>query len=245
MLVFGVPWFAEVPSHDQRSPSQILAVQDRNPRLYALYEETSNELQSCVEADLSVPDSRRREAFVNWQREMRDPEESAYIVTTLFEAYAQNPPDWGSVSAALFVAGKGVEDLRVEMLNRSLVQSVAELPDEALNAVAVAIGNLALSSNTDDIELVKKATSRNFVGVEAEPSSGYVGAPREILCQCALVALYTYPPLDQAIDALGDVAKSYKGANSGFAKSMRVSAKSFRDQLKRVQKGKRVPMPSP
>ncbi|GMV92067.1 MAG: hypothetical protein AMXMBFR82_18450 [Candidatus Hydrogenedentota bacterium] len=233
------------PQYDQKFTPEVMLLKESDPRLFALNEETTNEHDAIYLGDFTVPDAVRRQAMAAWHKSPRPPDEEAYIVTTLFDAYAQDPPNWPVVQVALSVAWKGVQDVRVETLARGLIESAADLPDEAMNSVAPAIGYLALSGNDRNIELVKKATSRAFVGVDAEPDAGYVGGPRESLCQCALVALFMYPPLDQAIDALRDVSKSHVDTKSGFNRSIRENAGDLLDQLKRVQKGERVPMPRP
>jgi hypothetical protein len=222
-----------------------MALKESHPRLFALNETTKNEHDVMYLGDFTVPDAARREAMAGWHKTPRPPDEAAYIVTTLFDAYAQNPPNWTVVQVALSVAWKGLPDVRVETLARGLVESAADFPDDAMNAVAPAIGYLALSGKEENIELVKKATSPAFVGVEVETDTGFVGGPREILSQCALVALFMYPPLDQAIDALREVAKSHEGISSGFDAFVKGSAENSLDQLKRVRKGERVPMPPP
>lgn len=222
-----------------------MALKESHTRLFTLNEAMMSEHDVLYLRDFTVPDAARRKAMAEWHKMPRPPDEAAYIVTTLFDAYAQNPPNWTVVQVALSVAWKGVQDARVETLARGLVESAASLPDEAMNSVAPAIGYLALSGKDRNIELVKKATSRAFVGVDAEPDAGYVGGPRESLCQCALVALFMYPPLDQAINALRDVSKSHGGTRSGFNWSIRENAEDYLDQLERVQKGEQVPMPRP
>lgn len=246
-ILIGAWAYCQTPPslYDQHFTPEAMKLRESHPRLFVLNEATMSEFDEISLGDFTVPDAVRRQAMAAWHNAPRPPEEEAYIVTTLFDAYAQNPPNWTVVQVALSVAWKGVQDIRVETLARGLVESAARFPDEAMNSVAPAIGYLALSGKDRDIELVKKATSRVFVGVDAEPDAGYVGGPRESLCQCALVALFMYPPLDQAIDALRDVSKSHGGTRSGFNWSIRETAEDYLDQLRRVEKGKQVPMPRP
>ncbi|MCC6696856.1 MAG: hypothetical protein IT365_14595 [Candidatus Hydrogenedentes bacterium] len=245
MCVFSVMACAENPPYEQRFVPEIMALQGTHPRLFRLVEEESNELDAMALQDFTVPDTARRQAMADWHKKARPPEEASYIVSTLFGAYAQDPPDWRVVHAALCVSVKGMPDLRVTTLAEGLVRSASELPDEAMNAVSTALMILALSGREEDIELVKKATSRAFVGLDAGSETGFIGGPREFLCQGALNALFMYAPLEQAIDALEDVAKAYKRARPGFESFMKGTAEGCLDQLKRVQKGEKAPLPRP
>ncbi|MCC6486674.1 MAG: hypothetical protein IT364_04175 [Candidatus Hydrogenedentes bacterium] len=245
LCAFSVLACAIQPPYAQRFAPEIMALQDTHPKLFRMLEEASNELDAMADQDYTVPDAARRQAMADWHKKARPPEEASYIVSTLFGAYAQDPPDWRVVHATLCVSLKGMPDLRVTTLAEGLVRSASELPDEAMSAVSTALGILALSGREEDIELVKKATSRAFVGLDAESETGFIGGPREFLCQGALYVLFMYAPLEQAIDALEDVAKSYKRARPGFESFMKGMAEGCLDQLKRVQKGEKVPLPRP
>lgn len=244
-----LPGNAEVAKTDDKSqtPSQMFdTVKKSHPRLCDLKRSTSEELEEIALRDNLVPDLARRQEMANWSKETRSPSDTALITDTLLEAYSQEPPDWPLVSVALFAAQRGVPDPRVLSVAEELLQSAGSLPDEAMIAVGATPVLLALTGKSENIELLKKATSRAFVGVKVEPgSTEFVGNHRELLCQGALQALFLYAPLDQAIAALMNVRDSYRAEVQGFDGFIRGVADSFLEQLERVSKGENVPLPVP